>query len=147
MPRHLETEGRVSPLGRCASTAADERLVETTRERMPTGTASQELADLFRMLGDANRVRILSALVASKELCVCDLAAVVNTSESTVSHALRLLRASGMVRSRRQGKRVFYALDDAHVRVLIELSAEHLAHLRGPSDSTVAAAQMMEVNS
>lgn len=143
MTNPLETDDNIRLLGSCASTAADICLVAATRERMPSGTESRELADLFRMLGDHNRVRILSALLASEELCVCDLAAVLDCSESTVSHALRLLRASGMVRSRRQGKRVFYALDDAHVRVLLELSTEHLAHLRTPSRTTAMTAETM----
>lgn len=135
MTKPLRTEDNVRLLGRCTSAAVDTRLVGETRRRMPPGEASRDLADLFRMLGDANRVRILSALRASEEMCVCDLAAVLDSSESTVSHALRLLRASGIVRSRRHGKRVFYALDDTHVRMLLELSTEHLAHLRRQSSA------------
>lgn len=127
----------------CASPAADVCAVETTRQQMPSGTASRELADLFRMLGDASRVRILSALLVSEELCVCDLAAVLDSSESAVSHALRLLRMSGIVRSRRLGKRVFYSLDDAHVRVILELSTSHLAHLGAPSTTSATTSEIM----
>lgn len=144
MTTSLDTHDNVRSLDSCASTSADIRLVEATRERLPSDAATQDMADLFRMLGDANRVRILSALLAANELCVCDLAAVVHSSESTVSHALRLLRATGMVRSRRVGRRVFYALDDAHVRVLLELSGEHLAHLRAPATQSVSPATATE---
>lgn len=143
MTNSLETDDD----GSCASAAADMRLVGATRHRMPSGASSRELADLFRMLGDTNRIRILSALLVSEELCVCDLAGVLESSESSVSHALRLLRTSGMVRSRRQGKRVFYALDDAHVRVLLELSTEHLAHLRAPYSTPANTADTMGRNS
>jgi ArsR family transcriptional regulator, lead/cadmium/zinc/bismuth-responsive transcriptional repressor len=85
-----------------------------------------ELAEEFKLLGDPNRVRILYALLSSGELCVCDLAATVGVSETTVSHAMRLLRAAGIVRNRRDGRLIYYRLDDARVRMLLELSREHL---------------------
>lgn len=118
-------------LGGCASSAIDVPLVAALREVMPSQANSQQLADSFRLLGDGNRVRILLALLKAGELCVCDLAATVESSDSTVSHALRLLRSAGMVRSRRDGRRVFYALDDGHVRILLELSSEHAEHRLG----------------
>ena len=79
-------------------------------------------------MGDPNRVRMLYALAEAGELCVCDLAAVVEVAEHSVSHALRLLRTAGIVRSRRSGRMVYYSLDDAHVRLLLDVSAEHLRH-------------------
>lgn len=87
-----------------------------------------ELAELFRLLGDPTRVRILYALLEAGELCVCDIAAVVDTSETKVSQAMRLLRAAGVVRNRRDGRNIFYRLDDAHVRLVLDLSREHVAH-------------------
>ena len=86
------------------------------------------LADGFRLLGDPNRVRILYALLEAGELCVSDLAAAAEVPETTVSHGMRLLRAAGIVRRRRDGRMVHYRLDDDHVRLLLELSREHLAH-------------------
>jgi DNA-binding transcriptional ArsR family regulator len=86
------------------------------------------VTELFRLLGDQTRVRILYALVEAGELCVCDLAAVVGAPETSVSHALRLLRTAGVVRSRRGGRMVFYSLTDAHVRLLLDVTAEHLRH-------------------
>ena len=92
------------------------------------------LASLFRLLGDATRARILYAMVEAGEICVGDLAETVEAEDSTVSHALRLLRTAGVVRSRRQGRHVYYRLDDVHVRLLLDVSREHLRH--GPSGTS-----------
>ena len=84
-----------------------------------------ELADTFRTLGDPTRVRMLDAL-SHGELCVCDLATLLSLSESAVSHQLRLLRALRLVRSRREGRMVFYALDDRHIVSLFRQSLRHV---------------------
>ncbi len=86
---------------------------------------SQRMAEFFSLLGDPNRLRILSALAVS-ELCVCDLAAAVKMSESAVSHQLRTLRSMRLVGYRRQGRNVFYYLKDSHVLNLYREVAEHL---------------------
>jgi len=86
---------------------------------------------MFRLLGDPTRVRILYALLEHDELCVGDVAEAAGTSDTSVSQAMRLLRAAGVVRSRRDGRKIHYRLDDDHVRVLLELSREHLAHADG----------------
>jgi DNA-binding transcriptional ArsR family regulator len=90
------------------------------------------LAEQFKLLGDPNRTRILYALLDAGELCVCHLAEAVEVPESSVSHALRLLRTAGIVRNRRDGRMVYYTLDDEHVRLLLQLSLEHLRHDGGP---------------
>ena len=90
-----------------------------------------DLAEMFRLLGDPTRVRLLFALLEAGELCVCDLAAVVETSDTKVSQAMRLLRNAGVVRNRRDGRNIFYRLDDGHVRMLLDLSREHVSHLAG----------------
>ncbi len=87
-----------------------------------------ELADGFKLLGEPTRVRILYALLEAGEMNVGDLAAEVDVSETTVSHALRLLRAAGIVRNRRDGRSIYYRLDDDHVRQLLEISLDHLTH-------------------
>lgn len=87
---------------------------------------------LFKLLGDPTRARLLYALVEAGELCVCDLAAGTGTQEATVSQSLRLLRASGVVRARRQGRLMFYRIADAHVRLLLDLTREHIGHVGGP---------------
>ena len=94
-------------------------------------TEAVDLAEMFRLLGDPTRVRILLALLEYDEMCVGDLAAAVDTSDTSVSQAMRLLRTAGVVRSRRDGRNIHYRLDDDHVRVLLELSREHLAHSGG----------------
>jgi ArsR family transcriptional regulator, lead/cadmium/zinc/bismuth-responsive transcriptional repressor len=86
---------------------------------------AQRMAEFFSLLGDANRLRILSVL-AEKELCVCDVAAALNMSESAVSHQLRTLRAMRLVSYRKQGRNVFYNLQDSHVLSLYQNVAEHL---------------------
>lgn len=86
---------------------------------------AQRMAEFFSLLGDANRLRILSAL-AEQELCVCDLAAVVKMTESAVSHQLRTLRTMRLVSYRKQGRNVFYYLKDSHVLNLYREVAEHL---------------------
>ena len=86
---------------------------------------AQRMAEFFSFLGDANRLRILS-LLAQQELCVCDLAATLDMSESAVSHQLRTLRAVRLVGYRKQGRNVFYHLQDSHVLNLYQSVAEHL---------------------
>jgi ArsR family transcriptional regulator, lead/cadmium/zinc/bismuth-responsive transcriptional repressor len=118
-------------LDACAVQAVDADRVAATRERLLSAGEAGRLAGLFRLLGDANRARILFALLESGELCVCDLAATIDAPETSVSHALRLLRTAGIVRNRRSGRMVYYSLDDAHVRLLLDVSREHLRHERG----------------
>lgn len=88
----------------------------------------EALADTFRVLGDPTRVRILDALSAG-ELCVCDIASLVGISESAVSHQLRLLRGMRLVRPRRAGRLVYYAVDDQHI---LELLTQALTHVQEP---------------
>ncbi len=91
----------------------------------------RSLADGFKLLGEPTRVRLLYALLAAGEMNVGDLAAEVGVTETTVSHALRLLRAAGIVRNRRDGRSIYYRLDDDHVRQLLEISREHVLHEAG----------------
>ncbi|MDY6939967.1 MAG: metalloregulator ArsR/SmtB family transcription factor [Cyanobacteriota bacterium] len=86
---------------------------------------SQRMAELFSCLGDANRLRIVSAL-AARELCVCEIAAAVEMSESAVSHQLRTLRSARLVGYRKQGRNVFYFLQDSHILNVYREVAEHL---------------------
>ena len=92
-----------------------------TRESLP-----YDLAELFKVFGDTTRVKILYALFEN-ELCVNDIAQCLNTTPSAVSHQLRILKSSKLVRFRREGKTVFYALDDDHVRSMIALGLDHIA--------------------
>lgn len=89
---------------------------------------AQRMAEFFSLLGDPNRLRILSVL-AAKELCVCDIAAAIDMTESAVSHQLRTLKAMRLVSYRKQGRNVFYNLQDSHVLKLYQSVAEHLDEL------------------
>lgn len=101
--------------------------VRAARNTLPSGTQLAGLARIFAALGDPTRLRIVAA-ISEHELCVCDLAAVVGQSESAVSHQLRTLRSLGVVRSRRDGRRVYYALDDDHVTTLYGQALDHIRH-------------------
>lgn len=89
------------------------------------------LAELFKVLGDPSRLRVIQALGAA-ELCVCDLSTVLEMSQSAVSHQLAILRSARLVRSRREGKSVFYALDDEHVGQLFAIASTHLDERKTP---------------
>ncbi|MGI9603404.1 MAG: ArsR/SmtB family transcription factor [Acidimicrobiales bacterium] len=115
----------------CAVPEVDLGLVEAVASALIDIDEATDLAALFRLLGDPTRVRILFALLEAGELCVCDIAAVVDTNETKVSQAMRLLRGAGVVRNRRDGRNVYYRLDDAHVRMVLDLSRQHLAHTGG----------------
>jgi DNA-binding transcriptional ArsR family regulator len=90
------------------------------------------MAAVFTILAVQSRCRLMAASIEAGELCVCDRAATVAMSESSVSHHLRGLRANGLVRARRAGKMVFYSPDDAHIRLLLDITREHVEH--GPED-------------
>lgn len=110
------------------------------RSRLPHGEVFTRTAELFRLLGDPTRVALIHALADGGELCVCDLAEVVGVSENVVSQAMRLLRASDVVRTRRNGRRIHYRLADAHVRMLLDVTIEHVMHGADTASSTPAAA-------
>ncbi|HPE37131.1 MAG TPA: metalloregulator ArsR/SmtB family transcription factor [Spirochaetales bacterium] len=113
----------LAPTCSCSETH-EPALASARAAELPVGTLLG-LADLFKVLGDPTRLRIVNALAAAGELCVCDLSAALSLSQSAVSHQLAVLRRSRLARPRRDGKTVFYALDDEHVRALLALGLEH----------------------
>ncbi|MCR9095697.1 MAG: metalloregulator ArsR/SmtB family transcription factor [bacterium] len=115
-------------LDACAAKVIDEARVEAAKAQLLPESELNELTQLFKLLGDVTRARLLYALLEAGELCVCDLSAATGTPETNVSHALRLLRTAGIVKARRDGRMMFYSLDDAHVRMLLDLSREHMRH-------------------
>lgn len=119
---------QVTSLDSCSARMVDGERVGAVKARLLELEEAGRVAELFKLLGDANRVRLLYALLEAGELCVCDLAETVEVPESSASHALRLLRTAGVVRNRRHGRTIFYSLEDAHVRLLLDLSLEHLRH-------------------
>lgn len=116
------------PLDTCAVRLVDPERVAAVRERMPDAEAAQRLARVFHVLAEPARVRIVTALLEAGELCVCDLAATVGMTEAQTSQHLRVLRAERTVRNRRDGRMVYYSLDDAHVRLLMDLALQHVKH-------------------
>ncbi len=101
--------------------------LEYLKQRMPTQQEMETAAELFKVFGDPTRLKLLAALLA-QEMCVCDLSDLLGISQSAVSHQLRLLRASRLVKNRREGKSVFYSLDDDHVAMILAQGMEHVRH-------------------
>lgn len=100
--------------------------IEAVRRLMPDDDSLYDLSEVFRVFGDSTRIRILYALFES-ELCVCDLATLLGVTQSAVSHQLRILKDAKLVKFRREGKSIFYTLDDDHVRAILSLGMEHLS--------------------
>ena len=103
----------------------DENGVETVRRQMPDEDDLYDLAELYKVFGDSTRIKILYVLF-SAELCVYDIARLLGMTQSAVSHQLRILKNNKLVKFRREGKTVFYALDDDHVRSILKMGMEHL---------------------
>lgn len=110
---------------KCEITEVHDELLDKVRENMPPDDRLSELSELFKMFGDATRMRILFVLFEA-EVCTCDLAAVLNMTSSAVSHQLSILRRAKLVKTRREGKAVFYSLADNHVRTIIKMGMEHI---------------------
>ena len=109
----------------CESLELHEDLLRAVAEKMPAEEALYDLSELFKVFGDSTRIRILFVLFEA-EVCVCDLAAALNMTQSAVSHQLRILKQNRLVKSRREGKSVFYSLADNHVRQIIDQGLEHI---------------------
>lgn len=103
----------------------EEKNFASLRENMPADEILYDLAELFKVFGDSTRVKILYALF-EQELCVQEIADLLALSQSSVSHQLRILKDAKLVRFRREGKSVFYSLDDDHVRAIISMGMEHV---------------------
>lgn len=111
---------------RCDCDVIHEEAVEKAREQMLDPGKYDDLASLLKHFGDPTRVRILHVL-RNQELCVCDLAALLNLTKSAVSHQLKALKLAKLVRSRREGQIIFYSLDDDHVMNILQIGLEHLS--------------------
>ena len=109
----------------CSSPGADARRVARGRAALLPDDIYFDVAETFRALADSTRAKIVYSLLR-QELCTCDLAAILGTSESAISQHLRVLRQLRLVKSRREGKLVFYSLDDAHIRILLAVCLSHV---------------------
>ena len=109
----------------CDECEVHQNLLEIVKSTMPEETELYDLAELFKVFGDSTRIRILFVLFEA-EVCVCDLAEALSMTQSAISHQLRILKQSRLVKSRREGKSIFYSLADDHVRAIIAQGQEHI---------------------
>ena len=119
---------RVRPSDGCAGRSIDAAKVAAAKARALPPSDVGHITELFRLIGEPTRVTLPYALVEAGGRCVCDLAEVVDAPETSVSHALRLVRVADIVRTRRDGRVINYLLTDAHVRLLLDDTTEHLHH-------------------
>lgn len=110
---------------RCDFIHAHPEVVESVRGALPGDGVLRDLAELFKIFGDATRVKILYVLLEA-EMCVCDIAQLLGMTQSAISHQLRVLKQSKLIKNRREGKTVFYSLADAHVRAIISQGMDHV---------------------
>lgn len=112
---------------RCDCTAIDEAAVHDIRKNMISDDEISNLSNLFKVLGDPTRAKIVMAL-DNREVCVCDLSVALNMTKSAVSHQLAVLKAYNIVKARRDGKHIYYSFDDEHITTIIEIADEHIKH-------------------
>lgn len=110
---------------RCEFIHAHEEIVDKVNQNMPAEELLYDLAELYKIFGDSTRIKILYVLFES-EMCVCDIAQLLNMTQSAISHQLRILKQSQLVKNRRDGKTVFYSLADGHVRTILDQGMEHI---------------------
>jgi ArsR family transcriptional regulator len=120
--------GPSSAFSACSEKGIHRQLVRAVGGRMPPRDSLGDLADFFKLFGDGNRIGILWALSES-EMCVCDLCALLNMKQSAVSHQLRTLKQARIVKMRRDGRVIYYSLDDEHIRQVLNLGMEHIQEL------------------
>lgn len=107
------------------ASGAREEIINSILDQQPDDEILYDLAELFKVFGDSTRIKILYSMF-EHELCVNDIARLLNLSQSSVSHQLRILKTSKLVKFRREGKSIFYSLDDEHVRAIISMGMEHV---------------------
>lgn len=109
----------------CDVTCVHEDMIQKVKRSMPAEDMLYELADFYKVFGDATRVKILCVLLES-EMCVCDLAELLGMTQSAISHQLRVLKQMKLVKNRRDGKTVYYSLADGHIQTIISQGMEHI---------------------
>lgn len=131
----MRSDESVIALDDCVDHCVHPETVRHVRGRALPENDLVQVSAVFKLLGDPTRAKLLYAMLEAGELCVCDLAASTGVAETTVSQSLRLLRASQVVTARRDGRLMYYRLADAHVRMLLDLTREHMTHGREPAPS------------
>lgn len=125
MPKKIQLHSEEDILECCDNSEIHPDLLRAVNEKMPPEQDLYDLAELFKVFGDSTRIRILFVLF-EVEVCVCDLAEALNMTQSAVSHQLKILKQNRLVKSRREGKSVFYSLADDHVRTIIAQGMDHV---------------------
>ncbi|MCI6255163.1 ArsR/SmtB family transcription factor [Pseudoflavonifractor sp. HCP28S3_F10] len=120
------TPSELNEVENCEYIHVHEDIVAQVNENMPDEEILYDLAELFKIFGDSTRIKILYVLFES-EMCVCDIANLLGMTQSAISHQLRALKQSKLVKYRREGKTVFYSLADSHVRTILDQGMEHVA--------------------
>ena len=121
----IESRNTTDAVETCITKGIHKDIIRTVKRNMPDQVALYEVADLFKLFGDSTRLGIIWALSES-EMCVCDLCALLKMKQPAVSHQLKNLKQSRIVKARREGKIVYYSLDDEHIRDLLNLGMEHI---------------------
>lgn len=112
----------------CEVNVIHENIVNNVKKVMPEDDLIYDLAEFFKVFADSTRMKILYALM-KEELCVCDIAAIVGTTQSAISHQLRILKQSKLVKYKKEGKVVYYSLDDEHISQIVKKGCEHIEEL------------------
>lgn len=109
----------------CTQTVIHEDIINEVKNHMPSEEILSDVAELFKVLGDKTRTRILHALFQA-EMCVCDMASLLGMSQSSISHQLRVLKQAKLVKNRKEGKVVYYSLSDDHVKYIFDQAFQHV---------------------
>lgn len=109
----------------CSFNIIHKDVVEEVKDKLPQEEILYDLAELFKVFGDSTRIKIICSLFES-EMCVCDLSALLNISQSAISHQLRVLKSARLVKFRRAGKVIYYSLDDEHIKQIFDAGLHHI---------------------
>ena len=118
-------DNKWQPIDKCDCIVIHEETVNQVREKMPEEETLYDLAEIFKVFGDSTRIKILWALDEA-EMCVCDIAVLLNMTQSAISHQLRVLKQAHLVKNRKDGKVVYYSLDDEHVKQIFDQGLVHI---------------------
>ena len=126
MIRGVVMENNESKIESCYGNIIHEDIVVRVKDQLPAEETLYDLAELFKVFGDTTRIKIICALFES-EMCVCDLSCLLNMTQSAISHQLRVLKSARLVKFRREGKVVYYSLDDEHIKHIYDAGLNHIS--------------------
>ena len=121
----MKDEKIIDEIELCEHECSHNELISSVEKLMPNEDVIYDVAELFKVFGDSTRTKILTALFES-EMCVCDIGKLLNMTKSAISHQLRILRQSKLVKARKSGKEVFYSLADNHVKIIFKMAIDHV---------------------